>query len=401
MNKNIRKLSEISSKETKKIIGLMSGTSLDGLDIALCDFQDSGINTKVKVENFTTLEYSNLTKKRIRSIFSKKKVALQDVCIYNSWLGNLMGKMVLQALQGWNIKPDTIDCIASHGQTIYHAPKSIHGDKSLPNSTLQLGDSDHIARTTGIITIGDFRQKHTAAGGEGAPLAAYGDFMIFNKKGEQRILLNIGGIGNFTFLDGSSRADQILSTDTGPGNTLIDAVVREYDHNKTFDKDGKLAAKGTVNQRLLAKLMEHPFYKLSLPKSTGPEVFNLNYVKESLSSVADKTDIKKDDLIATLTMLTVHSISKTIKDIPGLAEHCNIFISGGGAKNKTLIKWLQKILPKHNIHNFDSLGVHSDAKEAVLFALLANETLTGDGIPFKNKDGKVENLTLGKISFPH
>jgi len=400
MNKNIRKLSEISSKEKRKIIGLMSGTSLDGLDIALCNFQDSGINTKVEVERFTTLEYSDLTKKRIRSIFSKKEVALQDVCVYNSWLGNFMGKMVLQALKDWNIKPETIDCIASHGQTIYHAPKSIHGDDSLPNSTLQLGDSDHIARTTGIITIGDFRQKHTAAGGEGAPLAAYGDFMLFNKKEEQRILLNIGGIGNFTFLDGSGRSDRILLTDTGPGNTLIDAVVREYDQSKTYDKDGKLASKGTVNEGLLRKLMEHPFYKLLLPKSTGPEIFNLSYVKESISSAAIDRDIRIEDLIATLTMLTVHSISKAIKEIPGLAEPCNIFISGGGAKNKTIFKWLQESLPEHNIIYFDTLGVRSDAKEAVLFALLANETLAGEGIPFNNAAGKVENLTLGKISFP-
>lgn len=400
MSKNIQKLFDISKKKTRSIIGLMSGTSIDGLDIALCHFKGSGIRTEVEVSHFLTLDYTDEIKTRIRNIFSKEEIKLQELCIYHSWLGDVMGKMVMNALKEWNIEPVSIDCIASHGQTIYHAPHSIHGDSLLPNATLQIGDADHIARKTGIVTISDFRQKHTAAGGEGAPLSAYGDYMLFNKEGEQRIFLNIGGIGNFTYLDGLGRPENLLSTDTGPGNTLIDAVIRKYYDNKSFDNEGRMAASGKINEHLLEELMSHKFFKFQLPKTTGPEIFNLEYVDRCLQNIRCE-NIQKEDLIATLTLFTVKSISKTIDSVINRNRPFKIYVSGGGLRNSTMIRWLKDELDGGQIISSESLGIHPDAKEAVLFALFANETLTGKGIPFKKQNGEIEYLTLGKISFPN
>lgn len=177
----------------------MSGTSLDGLDIALCQIEGAGMQTEVKLLHFKTVSYAPSFIELIREIFSKHAVDLEQVCLLNPWVGEQHASMILQALQEWGIKPAEVDLIASHGQTIYHAPKILHGKLNYGNATLQIGDGDHIAVKTGIITLSDFRQKHIAAGGEGAPLAVYGDYFIFSKAGEDRMMLNIGGIANFTF----------------------------------------------------------------------------------------------------------------------------------------------------------------------------------------------------------
>ena len=187
MNVHLEKLYAISKKPIRKIIGLMSGTSLDGLDIALCSFEGSGLQTKIELQQFETIPFDEDFKNEIKSVFSKKNVDLEKLCLLNPWIALRHAGMVNACLQKWNIKNDDVDLIASHGQTIYHAPKTLHQQDKFDNATLQIGDGDHIAVATGIITISDFRQKHIAAGGEGAPLAVYGDYLIFGKPGEDRI----------------------------------------------------------------------------------------------------------------------------------------------------------------------------------------------------------------------
>ncbi|MFN8805761.1 MAG: anhydro-N-acetylmuramic acid kinase, partial [Bacteroidota bacterium] len=219
MNRQIQSLYQIAQKPQRLIIGLMSGTSLDGLDIALCRFRGMGLETQIELLEFETVAYENAFKEEIKTIFSKDTVSLEKVCLLNPWVGLVHAQMILDCLKKWNRVPSEIDLIASHGQTIYHAPKSLHQKEKFGNATLQIGDGDHIAHATGVITLSDFRQKHIAAGGEGAPLASYGDFLIFSKRGENRIMLNIGGIANFTYLPGTLNADEVFSTDVGPGNT--------------------------------------------------------------------------------------------------------------------------------------------------------------------------------------
>jgi anhydro-N-acetylmuramic acid kinase len=400
MNQNIQSLYEIAQKSSRKIIGLMSGTSLDGLDVALCEISDSGENTKVTLIQFDTVNYSEDIKTEIRKVFAKETINFQHLALLNEWIGLLHADIILQCLKKWNIPTQDIDLIASHGQTVMHAPKILHNQEKFPNATLQIGDGDHIAVKTGIITISDFRQKHIAAGGEGAPLAVYGDYFIFGKKGENRIMLNMGGIANFTFLPASMNPEAVFVTDTGTGNTLIDAFTRLYFPEKAFDNNAEIAKKGTVNQKLLNHLKLNDFFKKPFPKTTGPELFGIEYVKNA-QILSQTENISINDLLATLTRFSAETIAEAIQIAIGNAkdEKFTIYMSGGGMHNPLLIHWLKELLP-FNFLKTDDLGISGDAKEAVLFAILANETLCGGTSDFGSRKG-IPSVSMGKISFPN
>jgi anhydro-N-acetylmuramic acid kinase len=392
LNKNLQKLFDIAQKTEKTGIGLMSGTSLDGLDIALCRFSGSGLKTQFKLLQFTTIPYKEDFKKDVQSIFARKDGSLEKACLLNAYIGSFHAELILQALDGWYIKPADIDFIASHGQTVYHAPKRLHKQDGYPNATLQIGDGDHIAIKTGILTISDFRQKHVAAGGEGAPLALYGDVILGSKAGENRILLNIGGIANLTFLPADGNYASIVCTDIGPGNTLIDAACRKY-FNQPYDEDSKIALSGKVNETLLKALLDHPFFSEQAPKTTGPELFNLDYVNRAQQQ-SNALTISNSDLVCTLSTFTAKSIADFILD-KFKVDDVKIFTSGGGAKNIYVIDHLKKALPKASIADTGSLGIDPDAKEAILFALLGNEALCGEPIAIGNSPA----VLMGKFSF--
>lgn len=375
------------------IIGLMSGTSLDGLDIVLCKFSGNGLQTKFELLEFETMVYEDFFRERLRQVFSKKMVDLEKLTLLNAYIGSFHAELVLQCLEKWQVKTASVDLIASHGQTIYHAPKHQHQQKNYPNATLQIGDGDHLAMKTGILTISDFRQKHVAAGGEGAPLALYGDVILGSKKGENRILLNIGGIANFTFLPGDASFTGIISTDIGPGNTLIDAACRQY-FDLPFDANAEIALSGNVDEGLLNALKTHPFFEEALPKSTGPELFNMEFVQLAQEKSSTQ-NIKPTDLITTLTVFTAEILADGISGNFS-ADNLQIFVSGGGARNPFLIQLLQKMLPKNSILNSDVLGLDADAKEAILFALLANEAVCGEPISINQNPA----VLMGKFSFP-
>ncbi|MBK0380158.1 anhydro-N-acetylmuramic acid kinase [Mucilaginibacter segetis] len=393
LNQNLQKLFAIAQKPEKMGIGLMSGTSLDGLDIALCSFSGSGTETKVELKQFITIPYTNTFKKEVQSVFAKKQVDLGKLCLLNAYIGTFYGELVLQALSKWQVYAANIDFIASHGQTIYHAPKHSHQLAQYGNATLQIGDGDHIAIKTGILTISDFRQKHVAAGGEGAPLALYGDVLLGSKAGENRILLNIGGIANLTYLPADWNTNSIISTDVGPGNTLIDAACRQY-FNKPYDKDAKIAYSGVVNEGLMDALLHHPFFNENLPKTTGPELFNLTFVGDA-QQASRTLNINKADLIATLSAFTVKAIARFVSinfNVSGL----RIFVSGGGAHNPFVMEQLALQLPTAAVSDTYKLGIDPDAKEAMLFALLGNEALCGEPMAIGNNPA----VLMGKFSFP-
>lgn len=375
----------------------MSGTSLDGLDVALCHIRGSGLSVAVQIEQFATVPYPEAFREEIRSVFAKQTIDFQQLCLLNPYIGIRHGSMVLDCLQQWRISPDEIDLIASHGQTVYHAPKKQHGLAHYPNATLQIGDGDHVAVATGIITLSDFRQKHIAAGGEGAPLAVYGDYLFFSKKGENRILLNMGGIANFTYLPGTQDANEVFTTDTGPGNTLLDAFTRFY-FNQPYDENGSLAAQGTPHEGLLRALKDHAFFKDDFPKTTGPELFNVEYVRRAQQQ-GNAQSISPQDLLATLTQFSADTIVEAINQTIQPGQSYTLYVSGGGAHNPVLMRHIQQQLPDFGIKRTDALGIAGDAKEAVLFALLANETVAGGAVNFGTRQG-VPSVTMGKISFP-
>ncbi|WP_179412327.1 anhydro-N-acetylmuramic acid kinase [Mucilaginibacter sp. E4BP6] len=393
LNHNLQKLFDTASKDERLGVGLMSGTSLDGLDIALCRFKGNGLATTFKLENFVTIPYPIDFKKEIQQVFAQKTVDLEKVVLLNEYIGTYHAELVLKALADWNIKPEDVDFIASHGQTIYHAPKRLHQKAGYPNATLQIGDGDHIAVKTGILTISDFRQKHLATGGEGAPLALYGDVILGSKKGENRILLNIGGIANLTYLPADGNYQNILCTDIGPGNTLIDAACRKY-FDKPYDEDSKIAYSGKVNNSLLNALLSNSFFKEASPKTTGPEFFNLNFVADAQKR-SDTLTISPEDLISTLSALTATSIAQFI-EANLKVDALQVFLSGGGARNPFIAAQLKKDLPHAAIKNTDALGIDPDAKEAILFALLGNEALCGEPIKIGNNPA----VLMGKFSFP-
>lgn len=400
MNNNVAKLYQLAMKPTRRIIGLMSGTSLDGLDIALCEVAGAGTSTSVSLVKFTTVPYSDEVKNRIREVFAKDVVPFPYLVLLNGWLGNLHAQMVVDSLNEWGIAADTVDLVASHGQTVMHSPRILHKLPDFSNATFQIGDGDHVAVRTGITTISDFRQKHVAAGGEGAPLAVFGDYFIFNQKGENRILLNMGGIANFTYLPASADAEEVFVTDTGPGNTLLDAFARRL-FGKDYDADAEIASRGRVSEPLLQALKANDFFAMPFPKTTGPELFNVEYViaaqKRSMTE-----HLSPEDLLATLSCLSADTIADAIRAaMPGDAalETFDIYMSGGGMHNPLLVQTLKHHLPCRFLRT-DDLDIAGDAKEAVLFAVLANETVAGDGTSFGDRKG-IPSVSMGKISFPN
>ncbi len=372
----------------------MSGTSLDGLDVACCDITGSGSNTQISLTHFKTIPYQEDFKDHIRSIFSKRQIDLQTLCLLNPFIGKTHGEMVNSCLQEWNLGHADIDLLASHGQTIFHAPKKQHKLAEFDNATLQIGDGDHLAVTTGIITISDFRQKNIAFGGEGAPLAVYGDYFLFSDPSENRILLNIGGIANFTLLPKEQNPSKIFTTDTGPGNTLMDAYMRRL-FRKPYDENGEAASKGEINEKLVGILKEFDFFSQPFPKTTGPEVFNYDYVEDAIQK-SKLHNLTRNDIIATLTKLSASSIADAILNVTDATKTYSVYASGGGAHNPILIEALKAQLPNFAFEKIDKLGISGDAKEAVLFAILANETVAGS--PTSNDP--MMDISMGKISFP-
>lgn len=396
MNQNIARLEKIATKKSRLIIGLMSGTSMDGLDVALCKISDHGLKTRLKLLEFDTVAYTPDIKEQISEVFAKKEVDFEKLCILNPWIGMLHARYVLKCLKKWKYSAKDIDVIASHGQTVLHSPAFLHPDQKI-NSTFQVGDGDHVAVATGILTISDFRQKHIAKGGEGAPLAVYGDYLLLSHKTENRILLNIGGIANFTYLPAGHQPKKVFVTDTGPGNTLIDQAIRFYFPDEYFDKDAARALKGKVDEQLLKELKSDSFFNMRFPKTTGPELFNIDYVIRAQKH-SNTTEIPLDDLLSTLTRFSaetiVSSIRKAVKK-----DNFEIYLSGGGAHNPLLTKWIREMLNLKAIRTTGELGVPGDAKEAILFAILANESLVGGKIDFGSR-AKIPSVCMGKFSFP-
>jgi anhydro-N-acetylmuramic acid kinase len=391
MNPNIRKLCALAAKPTRKIIGLMSGTSFDGLDIALCTFSGSGFDTSLHLDRFITKPYTQAFKEELKSIFAKSEANLEKITLLNAYIGRYYATLINQCLTEWKLVAEDIDLIASHGQSIFHSPKHQRPADIYGNATLQIGDADHLAVATGIITLSDFRQKHLAAGGEGAPLAVYGDRLLFSSKTENRILLNIGGIANFTWLPKKTETqtpENFFSTDTGPGNTLMDQFIQHTSPGEYYDKDAALAARGTINEPLLQALFDHPFFEAGFPKTTGPELFNLDYLSAALEKSGQTDKTSPADIMATLARFSAGSIIKAISTTLDGRNDFEIYISGGGMYNPIVRQHLETHFAQ-KLRSTALLDVDPDAKEAVLFALLANEAVAGTPAP-----------SMGKISFP-
>ena len=377
-----------------RIVGLMSGTSLDGVDAALVEVDgETTEDVRVRVVRSITLDYDEARREAIHAgIVSGTAEAL---CGLHADLGEWMAEAVLKVCAEAGVSTDSVDAVGSHGQTVWHRPP-IDGKRG---ATLQLGDAATIAERTGIAVVSDFRTRDVAAGGQGAPLVPWVDRVLFAVPERARALQNIGGIGNVTRVPPKGSAEGVFAFDTGPGNALMDAAVEIATGGRlSFDRGGALAARGTVDEALLADLLRHPYFAAEPPKSTGREEFGRPFVERLVEAIRPEGDRDWLDLVATLTELTARTIADAYRRwvIPlGLDE---VVVTGGGARNPTLVARLAALLDPLPVRDGSVLGVDPDAKEAVAFALLAWAHLRGIPANVPEATGAAGPRVLGSFT---
>lgn len=388
------RLSALQRKQTKLIVGLISGTSADGIDAALVRVTGNGTATRVKLLAFETIAYPAGLRESILSNSLPGTGSVDLLCELNILVAHFFADAVKKVARKGRVKLSNIDLIGSHGQTIHHLPQQKRAFGKTVRSTLQIGDPSTIAKLTGIPTVGDFRTADMAVGGEGAPLVAYFDYLMFRSKNKNRILLNLGGIANFTALPKNCSVSQVIAFDTGPANMIIDALMMKF-YRKPYDAGGRVALRGEIVSEFLLDLMSHPYFKQQPPKSTGREMFGAMFLPQILK-FAKK--IKRKDLIATATELTPFSIFDQYNRF--LAETMRVdevLVSGGGAHNRAMMEALQDYFRPARVKPIESIGFSSDAKEAMCFAVLANETIAEHPSNVPSVTGAERPVILGKI----
>ncbi len=393
----MKKIFNIAQKGTRLAVGLMSGTCTDGIDAALVQIEGYGIDTKVNLLQFITIPYDHTLRTRLLEIASGKSYGSEEICKVNFLLGHLFATACLEVCKKAKIDITEIDFIGSHGHTIYHQPNPIiYFDHSI-TSTLQIGEAAIISEVMGCPVIADFRVRDMAAGGLGAPLVPYTEYLLYSQKGKNIALQNIGGIGNITFLPANCVMEQILAFDTGPGNMIIDALVSIYTNNQyNYDNNGDIAKTGVINESLLTWLLQDKYIYRKPPKTTGREYYGADFVTDLLHK-ADSLGINLPDTIATATMFTAKCIELSIvKYLPEIPDE--LIVGGGGSQNKTLMSYLKTCLPMCTVKTNEDLGLDSNAKEAVAFAVLANEVLFGSNNNVPTATGASHSVVMGKIS---
>ncbi|MCX8169433.1 MAG: anhydro-N-acetylmuramic acid kinase [Candidatus Methanomethylicia archaeon] len=395
----IEKLCKLRFKEEKIGLGVMSGTSIDGVSIAIAEIRGSWINTKFKIIYNNTYPYDDSIRMEIFKLINPKTGNVKKICQWNYVLGEIFVEKIFQAIKEAGLSISEIDFIASHGQTIYHNPKivNVYGYKT--RSTLQIGEPSIIAYKTRVITIADFRHKDVAAGGQGAPISAYVDYIIFRSTEVSRAIQNIGGIANVTYIPRNAELNDVIAFDVGPGNMIIDSLVREMSNGKmNMDLNGEIAARGEINNELLNYMMKHPYLKMKPPKTTGREDFGEKYVKKIIKKVKE-LNLCWEDTIATATYYTAKNIIESyIKYLPGKVDE--MIIGGGGSRNKTLLKMIKELNQNIKVSLHEDYGIPSQAKEPLLMIILANETINGIPNNIPSATGAKERIIMGKIIVP-
>ncbi|RKY89330.1 anhydro-N-acetylmuramic acid kinase [candidate division KSB1 bacterium] len=386
-------LERVMSKKEKIAAGLISGTSVDGVDSAIIRIKGKDLNLKIELIHFLTHPYPADIRLKIEQLIKNKSASLKDIAFLQFKVGEIFADALIQLCKKSKIPLKQIDFVGSHGQTVWHSPP----EKDKKGSTLQIGDGDVIKERTGITTVSDFRVSDMAAGGEGAPLVPLVDYILFRNKIESRGLLNIGGISNITVIPEKATINDVFAFDCGPGNTLIDLSAQLL-FNQKIDYDGKLALSGKVNQKLLNELMNHPFILKKPPKSTGRETFDLSYCKDIIKK-GKKLNLSRNDIIATISEFTAKSIFYNYENfIAPVVNLKRIILSGGGAFNRYLYHSLKNYFKNIIIEKSDIYNIPAEAKEAVAFAVLAYQAVMGRTSNLPGVTGAKKRVVCGKIS---
>lgn len=382
----LSRLLALREVEPRRIVGLMSGTSADGIDAVLVEVEGAGEAIRVRPLAFRTVPYPLALRRRILAL---QEAAAEEVCRLHYLLGEELARAALAVVEAVRLTPKAIHLIGSHGQTAYHIPRTAGGS----GATLQLGEPAVIAERTGLPVIADFRPRDVAAGGEGAPLVPLADYLLFRQPGRVRALVNLGGIANITVVP--ERREGVFAFDLGPGNMLLDLAAEAASGGReAFDREGRRAARGRVDQGLLASLLAHPFLAAPPPKSTGREAFGRGFLAPLLEGFRGR----EEDLLATLTRFAAEAVhvgySRWIAPRVSVDE---LIVSGGGVHNRTLMDHLADRFAPIPVRSLAELGWDPDAKEAAAFAVLANEALFGHPGNVPGATGARGPRVLGKI----
>jgi anhydro-N-acetylmuramic acid kinase len=420
----------ISDNADMLVLGLMSGTSADGIDVALARLSGAPPNLNAKLLDQTSFKFPHPLRKEILRVAEQRPICARDLSQLNFRLGRIFAEAALAACGRFRVSPQRISLIGSHGQTIFHQGVASKYFGASTASTLQIGDGSVIAARTGITTVSDFRPADIALGGQGAPLVPYVDYLLYRHPKLGRVSLNLGGIANITVIPANAKPSQVFAFDTGPANMLIDALVQHFTHGRQrFDKDARIARSGQINPPLLKVLLQDRYLKLKPPKSTGREYFGAAYIKKLLA-LGRRYQAKPNDLIHTATAFTAASVADALHRfvLPNHRIH-QLIVSGGGAHNPLLFKQLsvfavdptappkeafaemrfatpaQRFPPQTKQGSFmtvlasSRLGMPEDAKEAFAFALLAYEAFHQRPANLPSATGARGLAILGKISY--
>ena len=380
-----RVLEAIAAKPARSVVGLISGTSADSIDAALVRITGQGPEARVEVQATHAHPYPPGLQERLHALTESGSV--RDVCELNVTVGELFAAAALAVSRGV-----VVDLIGSHGQTIYHIPPAAGHQ----GATLQIGEPAVIAERTGVLTVGHFRARDMAAGGTGAPLVPYADFVLFQHPTRTRVIQNIGGIANATVLPAGGDLEDVYAFDTGPGNMVVDALM-QASFGRAYDRSGDVAAQGRVDERLLSELRADEFIIAPPPKATGRERYGAVYAQDVLAR-ATRRGLAAEDLIATVTALTAEAIVENYRRFifPRHDVH-EVVVSGGGARNAVMMNRLRARLTPRPVRTTSELGIDSDAKEAVAFAILAHDAAMGLATNVPGATGARHPVILGAI----
>jgi len=382
------------------VLGMMSGTSADGIDVALARISGAPLHLHPKLLGHTSVKFPTALRKEILRVAEQLPITAGALSQLNFRLGEVFAEAAITACRRFKIAPKRIALIGSHGQTIFHQGHPIPFFGAPTASTLQIGEPSVIAARTGITTVGDFRPADIALGGQGAPLVPYADYLLYRSAKVGRLALNLGGIANITVLPRACKPQQVFAFDTGPANMLIDALVAHFTRGRRrFDENARLASQGRSLPALLDDLFHDPYLKLAPPKSTGREYYGHAYLKKILE-LGRRHRAKPNDLIRAATIFTALSVVDALNRfvLPKTRIH-QLVVSGGGAHNPLILAQLSAALPGIEVLPSSRLGVPEDAKEAFAFALLAYETFHQRPANLPSATGARGAAVLGKISY--
>ncbi len=372
----------------------MSGTSLDGIDVAIIDMTGSGYKAKINVVTSHSVPYPKKIREALLAV-SNANTLTGDISRLNFLLGELYAEALEETAERAQIPLDSIKLIGCHGQTIFHEGQASQYLGKKVASTFQIGESSVISERTGIDVISNFRERDIAAGGKGAPLVPYLDYMLIRHRGRGRVAVNIGGIANLTAIPPNTSTDRVIAFDTGPGNMVIDQLVaRITTGGLTYDRDGAMAAAGELDPKLLAKLLRDKYFRAKPPKTAGREQYGTEFVSKLLD-----TELSSEDLIATATALTAESIALGVRNfvLPEMRVD-EVFVSGGGTHNPTLMRMLNKALGEIPVKETTEVGLDVDSKEAIAFAVMAYETAHARPSNVPMATGAKRHVILGKVT---